>query len=99
MLRRRGYLALDARLRRRAPRMLAAAVVMALALALVQHVLFTLAAPAGGLRAVALAALIVVGMAAYFAAGHGLGAFDLRDALQPLTRGNRVNRGKVGAPP
>ena len=86
VLRRRGYLALDARLRRRAPRMLAAAAVMALALALTQHLLFTVAAPAGVLRAAALAALVAVGMVAYFAAGHLLGAFDLREALRPLTR-------------
>jgi len=95
VLRRRGYLALDARLRRRAPRMLAAAAVMALALALTQHALFTVAAPSGVLRAAALAVLVAVGMVAYFAAGHLLGAFDLRDALRPLTR--RVLRGRDGS--
>jgi putative peptidoglycan lipid II flippase len=86
VLRRRGHLVLDARLRRHAAGMLAAALVMAVALLVTQHVLFTLLAPRGVLRMAALGALIAVGMVAYFGAGHLLGAFDLRDTLSLLAR-------------
>jgi putative peptidoglycan lipid II flippase len=86
VLRRRGHLVLDARLRRHAARMLGAALVMAAVLGAAQYVLFTLLAPHGVMRLVALGVLIAVGMLAYFAAGHALGAFDLRSALSPLAR-------------
>lgn len=86
VLRRRGHLALDARLRQHARRMLGAALLMATALLLTQYALFDLLAPRGVPRAAALAALIATGMAVYFGTGHALGAFDLRDALSLLAR-------------
>lgn len=86
VLRRRGHLALDPRLRQHATRMLGAALLMATALLLTQYALFDLLAPRGVPRAAALAALIATGMAVYFGTGHALGAFDLRDALSLLAR-------------
>jgi putative peptidoglycan lipid II flippase len=86
VLRRRGHLAFDARLRRHAAGMLAASVLMAVALAAAQYVLFTLLTPHGALRAAALGTLIAVGVVVYFGAGHLAGAFDARDAFGLLTR-------------
>jgi len=86
VLHRRGQLVLDARLRRHAAGMVAAALVMSVALAATQHVLFGWLSLHGALRLGALAALIVIGMAAYFGAGHGAGAFDARDVLGLLAR-------------
>lgn len=86
VLRRQGHLAFDARLLRHAMGMLAATLVMAIALAATQHVLFTVLVLHGALRVASLGALIAVGMIAYFGAGHLMGAFDLRDALGLLAR-------------
>jgi putative peptidoglycan lipid II flippase len=78
MLLRRGYLTPDSRLRRRLPRMAAAAVAMAGTLALLQRPLFAHAGMLPGLRWVALGALVGSGLAAYALAGQLLGGFDLR---------------------
>jgi putative peptidoglycan lipid II flippase len=86
VLHRRGQFAPDARLRQHTIRMLGAALLMAVALAVTQYGLFHVLAPRGVLRAAALGALIAVGMLTYFGAGHALGAFDARDALGLLAR-------------
>ena len=100
VLARRGQLRFDASLRRRAPRMLAAAITMALALVLARHLLFGLWAPAGLLRGVALAALVAVGAAVYFAALPLFGAYGLRQALGLLNRRRlRAAGGSAITPP
>ncbi len=85
-LARRGQLRLDRQIRVRAPRMVAAALAMAAALAGAQHALFGLAAPHGAVRLIALAGLVVVGLLAYGAAGQVLGACDLRELPRMLRR-------------
>ncbi len=80
LLRGRGLMAIDATLRRRLPRMVLAALVMAGAVAGIEHLL-----PGTGSfaqRALALAALIAGGLAAYGVAGEVLGAFRIRDLLR-----------------
>jgi putative peptidoglycan lipid II flippase len=95
MLRRRGYLHLDAQLRRRGVRMLAAAAAMGLALAATQHVLF--AAPLHGLaRMGALVALVAVGMVVYGVAAALFGAGDPRKLAQMVGRQRRHNRARQG---
>jgi putative peptidoglycan lipid II flippase len=87
LLGRRGHLALDRRLRVRAPRLLLAAALMGLVLRGLEAVLF----PASGLlRLAAVAALVGAGLLAYFAAAQMLQALDLRDALAMLRRRRRV---------
>jgi len=74
----------DARFTRRLPRIVAASAVMGAVLwVLAMPLAPALAAP--GLRYLALAGLVVAGMAAYFGAGFALGAFrpaDFRSALR-----------------
>jgi putative peptidoglycan lipid II flippase len=83
LLNRRGQMILDRRLRRRMPRLLLAAVLMAVSILGLEQVLF----PAPGLlRFVALAVLVGAGMAVYFAAAHLLGAVDLREVRGLLRR-------------
>ena len=99
VLHRRGQLVLDQRLIRHAAGMLAASLVMSLALAATQHVLFSVLNPHGALRLAALGGLIGVGMVAYFGAGHLAGGFDLRDALALLgRRGLRRGGGSAISP-
>ena len=86
LLRRRGFLAADARLRRRLPRIGLAAAAMAGTLWLVQTRLFDPATVAHGLRWFALAGLIGLGLGAYAIAGQALGAFDGREILSKLRR-------------
>ncbi len=86
VLSRRGQLALDARLRRRLPRIAAAALVMAAALLLAQDRVFVPAEDTAGLRWLALAALIGLGLAAYGAAAQVLGALDVRELVAMMRR-------------
>ncbi len=90
VLHRRGHLVADSRLRRRLPRIAVAALAMAATLWLVQHRAFDPAAISGGLRWVALAALVGAGLFAYGAAGLALGAFDGRELLGRLRRRRTV---------
>jgi len=77
VLMRRGHLVLDARLRSRTMRMVAATAAMAVALWFVQHALF--AAPLHGTAKFgALAVLVAVGLVAYGAACVAFGATDWR---------------------
>ncbi|WP_237213840.1 murein biosynthesis integral membrane protein MurJ [Falsiroseomonas oryziterrae] len=84
LLTRRGQLVLDRRLRRAAPRLLGAALVMSAVLIVLQAALFPIAS--GWWRLSALALLIAAGMASYFGAAQALGGLDLRDALRTLRR-------------
>ncbi|HEX5326284.1 MAG TPA: lipid II flippase MurJ, partial [Acetobacteraceae bacterium] len=96
---RRGQWRPDQQLRQRAPRLLAAAGVMAVALAAARHLLF--GAPlAGALKLLALVALVVVGLLAYGVALQLLGAYDIRDAGQMLRRRalRRVGRSAISPP-
>ncbi len=85
LLHRRGHLLLDKRLRRHAPRLLAATLLMAGTLWLARLALF----PAEGLwRYAALGLLVGLGMAAYFGAAWALRALAL-DELKALLRRRR----------
>ena len=86
LLLQRGQFVPDRRLRQRAPRLLAATAAMGVVLWGLQGLLFP-AAP--GLRFAALAALILAGCAAYFAAAHLLRAIDLREVRGMLRRRRR----------
>jgi putative peptidoglycan lipid II flippase len=93
VLQRHGHLRPDAQLRRRAVRMVAAAVAMGLALAATQYVLF--AAPLHGLARIgALAALVGVGLVVYGGAAIAFGAGDWRELGRML---GRRRRGRTGA--
>jgi putative peptidoglycan lipid II flippase len=84
LLMRRRQLVLDRRLRRAAPRLLAAALVMAALLAGLGAALFPLE---GGLaRFGALALLVALGIATYFGTAQAIGGLELRDALRMLKR-------------
>ncbi|MGH7042532.1 MAG: murein biosynthesis integral membrane protein MurJ [Acetobacteraceae bacterium] len=83
---RRGQLRFDAALRRRAPRMAAAAGAMAVVLLAAQHELFGVWTPAGPLRWLALAALVSAGAMAYLAALPLFGAYSAGQALRLLRR-------------
>lgn len=89
LLFRRGFLVLDARLRRRVPRQLLAALVMAGVLLAAQWGLAgMLGAPALGTRSLALGVLVGAGMAAYAAAGVALGVVSMAE-LKLYTRRRR----------
>ena len=77
MLVKRGQLLPDRRLRRRAPRLLGAALLMGLALVAGERLLFPVAS--GPLRLAALAVLVGGGAAVYFGAAHLFRGFDLRE--------------------
>ncbi len=84
LLMRRGRLVLDRRLRRAAPRLLAAAVAMAAVLLALQAMVFPLE---GGLaRLGGVAVLVATGMVAYFGAAQAIGALDLREVRRMLRR-------------
>jgi putative peptidoglycan lipid II flippase len=95
VLARRGLLRLDAQLRRRSLRMLAATGAMGVALWVTQQALFA-TPPHGVGRAAALAALVGVGLAAYGVAAMTFGAGD-RHALGRML-GRRM-AGRTGARP
>jgi putative peptidoglycan lipid II flippase len=85
LLARRGHLTLDAQLRRKSVRIVAATVAMGVALWLVQHALFS--APLHGMaRIVALTELIVVGIVTYGIAALLFGAIEWRDYLRMVMR-------------
>lgn len=86
VLRRRGQFSLDARLRRRLPRMAAAAAAMALTLWACERTVFEAAESVRGLRWVGLAALVALGLGAYALAAQALGAFDVRELLRRVRR-------------
>ncbi len=86
-LSRRGHLGLDARLRKRLPRMAAAAIAMGLALAAAA---WGLRGPLGGAdaaRIAALAALVLGGLVLYAGAAHVLGAARLGELKAAMRRG------------
>jgi putative peptidoglycan lipid II flippase len=97
VLARRGQMRGDAQLRARLPRMFGAALVMAVALGGARHELFGTTAPHGLMRLVALAGLVLAGLAAYGLAGQAFGAFDVRAAGRGIAR--RVGGRAVAAPP
>jgi putative peptidoglycan lipid II flippase len=84
LLLRRRRLVLDRRLRRAVPRLLLAAVAMAVVLAGLEAALFPLAS--GWARLLALGFLVGAGMATYFGAAQVLGGLDLREAARMLRR-------------
>jgi putative peptidoglycan lipid II flippase len=90
MLARRGQLRLDAEVRRRSLRMLAAAAAMGGALWVTQRVLF--ATPSHGVaRMAALGALVTVGLVVYGAAALAFGAADRRMVGRLLSRRSRAS--------
>ena len=86
VLARRGQLTFDPALRRRAPRMLAAAMAMAAMLLVLQHVLASPLGQRGIARWLALLALVATGAASYFAALPLFGAYSARQAWRLLAR-------------
>ena len=87
LLMRRRRLVLDRRLQRAVPRLLVAAVVMALVLAGLEAAIFPLA---GGIaRFGGLAVLIGAGLVTYFGTAQALGGLDLREALRMMWRRKR----------
>jgi putative peptidoglycan lipid II flippase len=97
VLARRGQLRLDAKLKARVLRMVGAALVMAAALFLCRPVFDAVSALHGrGWRWIGLAMLVGVGVAAYFAAGQAIGAFDLREFAGALLRRRRAAMAKPG---
>ncbi len=96
---RRGQMRLDAGVRHRVLRMLAAAIGMCAVVAALQHVLFRV--PMGGVaRLLALAVLIGAGALVYGAALQALGAYDVRQARQMLRRRRlRAMGGSAITPP
>ncbi|MBU8537108.1 murein biosynthesis integral membrane protein MurJ [Falsiroseomonas tokyonensis] len=84
LLTRRRQLVLDRRLRRRAPRLLAAAAVMAGVLLGLEAVLFPLTGTLA--RFAGLAALILAGLVTYFGSAQLLRGLDLREAARLLRR-------------
>jgi putative peptidoglycan lipid II flippase len=91
VLHRRGHFAADAGLRRRVPRMIAAALVMVGVLYGMRHSVFVAfdTGEGNGLRWLGLVLLVGTGMAAYGLAGQALGAFDLREIAGRLARRRR----------
>lgn len=88
---RRGHLQLDAQLRRRGLRMIAAAGVMAVVLIIIQRMLFA-TPPHGAARFEALAVLVTGGLLAYVAAAHLFGAWDLREFKRVIAPRRRALR-------
>ena len=82
---RRGHLAADARLRRRLPRMAAAAVAMGVALYGAQRLMRPILDGGGSLRWVALGILVGGGAVVYASVAQSMHAFDLRE-LRRLRR-------------
>ena len=93
ILRRRGHLATDARLRRRSLGVAAATALMALALWGGRELLSFEAEPGLMVRALSLAALIAGGGLLYLGAAQVLGGLDLRDLKRLL------KRAPIDAPP
>ena len=89
LLARRGRLVIDRRLQLRLARMAAASLAMAIALVVVERVMFVRLEMAPGLRWLALAGLVGSGLLAYAIAGQLVGAFDVRDMLAVIQRRRR----------
>ncbi len=85
-LARRGHLQFDEQIRTKLPRMLLAALAMALVLHFAAAPLFRDTGAARGFRWVALGTLVGIGCGTYAVAGQLMGAFDLRDAGRMLLR-------------
>ena len=96
-LREKGFLAFDARLKRRAPRIALAALVMGGLLALAAEALASwLVAPGTALRATALAILVIFGAAVYFGLAEILGAGNLAAIRRRLR--SRAGRARTTQP-
>ena len=91
---RRGQLLPDRRLRRRVPRLLAAALLMGATLLVLGRLLFPVAS--GPLRLAALLVLVGGGAVVYFGAAHLLKGFDLRE-LRGLLRRRRSGAAAAAA--
>ncbi|EWY40425.1 multidrug transporter MurJ [Skermanella stibiiresistens SB22] len=78
-LHRRGHFDIDERLRNRAPRLVAAGLIMGAALAAAAWALEPWLAGGGSVRALALAALVGIGSVVYFAAAQALGGMRIED--------------------
>ena len=89
VLRRRGYLKFDDRLRRALPRILMASAAMTAAVGLATDTLSGFAAIDAVTRTVALAAVIVIGLAGFAAAAVLFGAARLSDVKGMLDRSSR----------
>ena len=89
VLSRRGQLVVDARLRRRMPRMAMAALAMAGALWMAERTVFDAVETVAGLRWVGLAVLVGFGLAVYALAAQLLGALDGRELLAMIQRRGR----------
>jgi putative peptidoglycan lipid II flippase len=85
-LRRRGYFAPDAQLKRRVPRMVVATLVMAAALWGLTIVLHAWMMSTGTWRLSALVVMVIAGLAVYGAAAFATGAADLREARRLVGR-------------
>ena len=85
LLRRRGHFALDTHAKRRLPRILTAAAIMAAALAITEHLL-----PPGKTNLLDFAALTIIGGIAYLGSGILLHAFDLTELRTILSRRRRA---------
>jgi len=96
-LRRLGFLALDARLRRRLPRSLGAALVMGALLVALQLLLDGWFDAGEALRVAALALLVVLGGGAYFALAFALRAVERADFATAFRR--RAATAPAGDPP
>jgi len=98
LLERRGWFHIDKRNERRSFRMIAAAAVMAAVLEGARRVLeHWLAEP--GIRFVALAMLIVIGIVVYAIAAQLLGALRIQEVRGWLRRGTRSSASEIGAGP
>jgi putative peptidoglycan lipid II flippase len=86
-LHRQGNLVIDAKLRRSAPRIALASLVMGAVLLAGQYGLQDALAASFLIKASALAALIIVGVAVFFGVGFLIGAVNFRDLKRALGRG------------
>jgi putative peptidoglycan lipid II flippase len=85
-LRRRGYFAPDAQLKRRVPRMVAASLIMTAALWGLSVALWPWMMSAGTWRLSALAIMVAAGLAIYLGAAFATGAADLKEARRLIGR-------------
>jgi len=87
ILRRRGHFAIDAGLRRVAPRMIAAGALMAVGLLIVSQALMPLTQGSLAARGLAVALILGLGVSIYFGAGLLLRAYDPRQLKAAFKRG------------
>jgi putative peptidoglycan lipid II flippase len=86
ILRRRGWLSLDAEARQRLPRIVLATIVMACAVALAAHAISTAAPVPSFGRLVVLAGLVMLGVAVYLGALQVLGVAKLKELAAAAAR-------------